>query len=190
MAKIPTREEALNLLTEYTKSESLIKHALSVEGVMRHYAKLYNEDIEFWGVVGLLHDLDYEKFPEQHCKKVVEILKSQDIDESIIHAVVSHGYGICADVAPEHKMEKVLYTTDELTGLVTAAALLRPSKSVMDLEYSSLWKKYKNPKFAAGVDRNIIERGCEMMDAELKDVINEVILAMREIADDIGLGME
>ena len=188
MGKIPSREEAYQLLTHYTKSESLIKHALSVEGVMRHYAKKLNEDVEYWGVVGLMHDLDYEQYPDQHCKKVVEILEENGIDEGIIKSIVSHGYGICSDVEPDHIMEKVLYTTDELTGLITAAALMRPSKSVMDLEYSSLWKKYKNAKFAAGVDRSIIEKGCQMWDADIKDVIEEVISAMRAIADDIGLG--
>lgn len=188
MNKVPTREEAYNLLTQYTKSDSLIKHALSVEGVMRYYSKKLNENEDYWGVVGLLHDLDYEMYPNEHCKKVVEILNEKNIDENIINAIVSHGYGICSDVEPQHIMEKILYTTDELTGLVTAAALMRPSKSVMDLEYSSLWKKYKNVKFAAGVDRSIIENGCKMWDADLKEVIEQVILAMREIADTIGLG--
>ncbi|MCL1996004.1 MAG: HDIG domain-containing protein [Defluviitaleaceae bacterium] len=188
MSKIPTREEAYQLLTQYTKSESLIKHALSVEGVMRHYAKKLNEDVEYWGAVALMHDLDYEQYPDQHCKKVVEILEEHGIDSGMIRSIVSHGYNICSDVEPTHIMEKVLYTIDELTGLVTAAALMRPSKSVMDLEYSSLWKKYKNVKFAAGVDRAIIEKGCQMWDADLKEVIEEVIVAMRGIADDIGLG--
>ena len=189
MSKIPTREEAYDLLTQYTKSESLIKHALSVEGVMIHYAKELGEDPHLWGIVGLLHDLDYEMYPDQHCKKVVEILEALDYDPVIIHAIVSHGYKICADVAPTHLMEKVLYTTDELTGLVTAASLMRPSKSVMDLTYSSLWKKYKNAKFAAGVDRKIIEDGCAMWGVELQPVIEEVITAMQGIADSIGLGM-
>lgn len=189
MGKIPTREEAYNLLTQYTKSESLIKHALSVEGVMVHFAKKYNEDEHKWGIVGLLHDLDYEMYPEQHCKKVVDILEEKEYDQSIIRGIVSHGYNICSDVKPEHIMEKVLYATDELTGLVTAASLLRPSKSVMDLTYSSLWKKYKNAKFAAGVDREIIKEGCNMLGMELQPVIEEVILAMQSISDSIGLGM-
>lgn len=190
MSKIPTREEAFELLSQYTKTESLIKHALSVEGVMRYFAEKHNEDVEKWGIIGLLHDLDYEMYPEQHCKKVVEILEEQDYDQSIIRGIVSHGYNICTDVEPEHFMEKVLYATDELTGLVTAASLLRPSKSVMDLEHSSLWKKYKNAKFAAGVDRKIIEDGCQMLNMELKFVIEEVIEAMKGISDSIGLGME
>jgi len=188
MGKIPTRDEAYLLLKEYMQNDALLKHALAVEGVMRHYAALYSEDIEFWGAVGLLHDLDYEKWPEQHCKKVVEILESHGIAESIIHAVVSHGYQICSDVAPEHKMEKVLYAIDELTGLINATAIMRPSKSVLDLEYKSVWKKYKTANFAAGVDRSVVERGCEMMGAELKDVIEEVIAGMKSVAVEIGLG--
>ena len=190
MGKIPTRDEALALYKEYNESDSLTKHALAVEGVMRHYAAKYGEDVEKWGVVGLLHDLDYEKFPDQHCAKSAEILRENDIDEEIIHAVVSHGYGICSDVAPEHIMEKVLYTTDELTGLINAAALMRPSKSVMDLAYKSVIKKYKTPTFAAGVDRSVIEKGCILLDTDLQSVIEEVILAMRSVADDIGLGMQ
>jgi len=190
MGKIPTRDEALALYKTYNESDSLTKHALAVEGVMRHYAEKYGEDVEKWGVVGLLHDLDYEQFPEQHCTKSAEILRENDIDEEIIHAVVSHGYGICSDVVPEHIMEKVLYTTDELTGLINAAALMRPSKSVMDLEYKSVIKKYKTPTFAAGVDRSVIEKGCVLLDTDLQSVIEEVILAMRKVADDIGLGMQ
>ena len=190
MGKIPTRDEALALYKTYNESDSLTKHALAVEGVMRHYAEKYGEDVEKWGVVGLLHDLDYEQFPDQHCTKSAEILRENGIDEEIIHAVVSHGYGICSDVAPEHIMEKVLYTTDELTGLINAAALMRPSKSVMDLEYKSVIKKYKTPTFAAGVDRSVIEKGCVLLDTDLQNVIEEVILAMRKVADDIGLGMQ
>ena len=181
MSKTPTREEAYGLLTKYTKSESLINHALAVEAVMRHYAEKLNEDIEYWGAIGLMHDLDYEQYPDMHCKKVVEILQQEGVDRAIIKSIVSHGYGICSDVEPTHVMEKVLYTIDELTGLVTAAALMRPSKSVADLEYSSLWKKYKNQKFAAGVDRSIIEAGCKMWNADLKEVIEEVIIAMRKM---------
>lgn len=187
MGKIPTRDEALEILKEYNDSEALINHGKAVEGVMRHYAAKLGEDVEYWGVVGLLHDLDYEKFPDQHCVKVVEILTQKGIDEKIIRAIASHGYEICADVKPEHIMEKVLYTIDELTGLINAAALMRPSKSVMDLEYKSLWKKYKTANFAAGVDRSIIERGCAMWDADLKEVIEETILGMRAVAHDIGL---
>jgi len=190
MGKIPTRDEAFALYKTYNESDSLTKHALAVEGVMRHYAEKLGEDIEKWGVVGLLHDLDYEQFPDQHCTKSAEILRENGIDEEIIHAVVSHGYGICSDISPEHIMEKVLYTTDELTGLINAAALMRPSKSVMDLEYKSVIKKYKTPTFAAGVDRSVIEKGCVLLDTDLQSVIEEVILAMRSVADDIGLGMQ
>jgi len=189
MGKIPTREEAFALLKSYNESDSLIKHALAVEGVMRHYAEKYGEDVEKWGMIGLIHDLDYEKFPDQHCVKVVEILRENDVDEDIIHAVASHGYGICSDVKPEHVMELVLYTTDELTGLITAAALMRPSKSVMDLEYKSVIKKYKTATFAAGVDRGIIEKGCELLGTDLQSVINDVILGMRGVATEIGMDM-
>ncbi|MCL2618553.1 MAG: HDIG domain-containing protein [Defluviitaleaceae bacterium] len=188
MPKIPARDEAFALLKSYNDSEALVKHALAVEGVMRHYAAKYGEDVEKWGVVGLLHDLDYEKFPEQHCAKSAEILREHDVDEEVVRAVVSHGYGICSDVKPEHIMEKVLYTTDELTGLINAAALMRPSKSVMDIEYKSVIKKYKTPSFAAGVDRSVIENGCVMLGTDLQSTIEEVILAMRSVAEDIGLG--
>jgi len=181
------REEAMQLLLEYNESEALIRHALAVEGVMRYFAKKLGEDPDKWGVIGLLHDLDYEKYPEQHCKKSAEILKARDIDPEIIRAVVSHGWGICSDVEPQHTMEKVLYAIDELTGLINATALMRPSKSVMDLEYKSLWKKYKSPAFAAGVDRSIIEKGAEMLGMELRDVIEETITGMRSVSSAIGL---
>ena len=187
MGKTPTREEAFTLLKKYNKSEALIKHALAVEAVMRHYAKKYNEDVEKWGVVGLLHDLDYEMFPDQHCVKSAEILRENGISEEIVNAVISHGYKICINVKPEHIMEKVLYTIDELTGLIAAAALMRPSRSVMDLEYKSVIKKYKSPAFAAGVDRSVIESGCEMLGLDLQSVIEEVILGMRSEAEAIGL---
>jgi len=185
---VPTREKAFELLKEYNESDALIKHALSVEGVMRRFARIYGEDEEKWGIIGLLHDIDYEKYPEEHCKKAVEILKAHDYPEEYIHAVVSHGYGLCSDVKPEHIMEKVMFTIDELTGLITAAALMRPSKSVMDLEYKSVNKKYKTPSFAAGVDRSVIAQGCEMLGKDLQHVIEETIQGMREVADEIGLG--
>lgn len=185
---VPTREEAFALLKEYNESDALIKHALAVEGVMRRFARNLDEDEEKWGVIGLLHDLDYEQYPDEHCKKVVELLQARDYPEEYIHAIVSHGYGLCSDVAPEHVMEKVLYTIDELTGLINAAALMRPSKSVMDLEYKSVNKKYKTPSFAAGVDRNVIAQGCEMLGKDLQYVTEETILGMREVADAIGLG--
>jgi putative nucleotidyltransferase with HDIG domain len=184
---IPTREEAFELLKEYNQSDALIKHALSVEGVMRRFARIYGEDEEKWGIVGLLHDIDYEKYPDEHCKKAVEILKGRGYPDEYIRAVESHGYGLCSDVKPESDMEKVLFAIDELTGLITAAALMRPSKSVMDLEYKSVNKKYKTPNFAAGVDRGIIEQGCEMLGKDLQYIIEESILGMREVAEDIGL---
>lgn len=182
-----TREEAWNLLTEYNQSDALLKHALMVEAVMRHFAKLEGEDEDLWGVVGLLHDLDYEKYPEEHCKKTAEIMREHGVDEFYIHATCSHGYGICCDVKPEHKMEKVLFATDELTGLINATCLMRPSRSVLDLELKSLKKKFKDKRFAAGVDREIIRRGCETLGMELDDVMRETIAGMQEHAEEIGL---
>jgi len=182
-----TREQAWELLNEYNKSDALIKHALTVEGVMRHFAKLFNEDEEKWGIIGLLHDLDYEMYPEEHCKKTEEIMKERGIDEEYIHAVCSHGWGICSDIEPELKMEKVLYTIDELSGLITAACLMRPSKSVLDIEVKSVKKKYKTRSFAAGVNREVIEKGCEMLSMTLDDVIGETIKGMQECAEEIGL---
>lgn len=187
MPKTLTREEAFTLLNEYTKTEHLIMHALSVEGVMRHFAALRGEDAEKWGNVGLLHDLDYDQFPEEHCQKVQEILREREIDEEIIHAVASHGYGLCCDIKPEAFMEKVLYTIDELTGLITACALMRPSKSVLDMEVKSVKKKMKTKGFAAGVNREVIRQGAEMMGWELSDVIEQTILGMRRVAPAIGL---
>jgi len=182
-----TREDAYKLLCEYNESQALINHGLAVEATMRHFAEVLGEDVEYWGHVGLLHDLDYEKYPEEHCKKVVEILEANGYDEKFIHAVVSHGYGLCADVAPELTMEKILYTIDELTGLINAAALMRPSKSVTDLEYKSLIKKYKDKRFAAGVNREVIEKGCVLLNWELKYAIEETIAAMRKVHETIGL---
>ncbi|MDR1531841.1 MAG: HDIG domain-containing protein [Clostridiales bacterium] len=188
MSVKPTREEALALFLKYNAGEPLLKHALSVEGVMRHFARKLGEDEEKWGVIGLLHDVDYERYPDEHCKKAESLLAEAGIPEEYIHGVVSHGYGICTEVAPEHIMEKVLYTIDELTGLITAAAIMRPSKSVMDLELKSVMKKYKAANFAAGVNREVIERGCAMLGMELQEVVTETILGMREVADAIGLG--
>ena len=182
-----TRDEAWQLLNEYNKSEALIKHGLTVEGVMRHFAVLYGEDAEKWGIIGLIHDLDYEMYPDQHCAKTAEIMREKGIDEDYIHAVCSHGWGICSDVEPTEKMEKVLYTIDELTGLITAACLMRPSKSVLDIEVKSVKKKFKTHSFAAGVNREVIEKGCEMLSLSLDDVIKETIEGMRECADAIGL---
>jgi predicted hydrolase (HD superfamily) len=185
--KIPTREETLDLLKKYNKTESLIKHALAVEGVMRYFARKRDEDEDKWGIIGLIHDLDYEQFPEQHCKKTEEILRENNWPEEYIRAVISHGWGICTEVKPESEMEKVLYTIDELTGLVVTSALVRPSKSVMDVKTKSVKKKWKDKRFAAGVDRSIIEKGAEMLGIELPDLINDTIMGMREVAEDIGL---
>ena len=186
-SNIPTREEALALLKQYNKNESLVKHALAVEGVMRYIARKRGEDEEKWGVVGLIHDLDYEQFPDQHCQKTEEILKENDWPEEYIRAVVSHGWGICTDVKPESDMEKVLYAIDELTGLVVTSALVRPSKSVMDMKAKSVKKKWKQKQFAAGVDRSIIEKGAEMLGVELSELITDTIMGMRDVADEIGL---
>ena len=183
----PTREDALQLLKEYNQNESLIKHALAVEGVMRHFARKRGEDEEKWGIVGIVHDLDYERFPEQHCRKTEEILRGRNWPEEYIRAVVSHGWGICSEVQPESDLEKVLYAVDELTGLVTTSALVRPSKSVLDMEASSVKKKWKDKRFAAGVDRSIIERGAAMLGMDLTVLITETILGMREVAENIGL---
>lgn len=185
--KIPTREEAFELLKKYNKSESLIKHALAVEGVMRYMARKRNEDEEKWGVIGLIHDLDYEQFPDQHCKKTEEILRENNWPEEYIRAVVSHGWGICVDVKPETELEKVLYAIDELTGLVVTTALVRPSKSVMDVKTKSVKKKWKDKRFAAGVDRSIIEKGAEMLEVELPDLITDTIAGMQQVAEEIGL---
>ena len=186
-SNVPTREGALNLLKEYNKNESLIKHALAVEGVMRYMARKRGEDEEKWGVIGLIHDLDYEQFPDQHCKKTEEILRQNDWPEEYIRAVISHGWGICTDVKPESEMEMVLYAIDELTGLVVTSALVRPSKSVMDMKAKSVKKKWKQKQFAAGVDRSIIERGAEMLDVELGELITDTIMGMRDVAEEIGL---
>ena len=183
----PTREDALQLLKEYNQNESLIRHAMAVEAVMRHFARNRGEDEEKWGIVGIVHDLDYEKFPEQHCRKSEEILRERKWPEEYIRAVVSHGWGICSEVKPESDMEKVLFAVDELTGLVTTSALVRPSKSVLDMEASSVKKKWKDKRFAAGVDRSIIEKGAAMLGMDLPALITETILGMREVAEDIGL---
>lgn len=183
----PTRQEAWGLLCEYTKTDALRKHALAVEAVMRHFAKKLGEDEEKWGVIGLLHDLDYEQYPEEHCVKVVEILKERDIDEDYIHSIVSHGWTLCSDVEPTHPMEKILFATDELTGLINAVAIMRPSKSLFDLKLKSVKKKYKTLNFAAGVNREIIEKGAEMTDYTVDELIVECIEAMKTVAEEIGL---
>jgi predicted hydrolase (HD superfamily) len=186
-SNIPTREQAFALLREYNQNESLIKHALAVEGVMRYFARKRGEDDEKWGIIGLIHDLDYERFPEEHCRKTEEILEKNSWPPEYIRAVVSHGWGICSDVEPQTELEKVLYAIDELTGLVVTTALVRPSKSVMDLKANSVKKKWKDKRFAAGVDRSIIEKGVEMLGMELTELITDTIMGMREVADEIGL---
>lgn len=190
MSDVPTRETALALLKEYNQTESLIKHAFAVEGVMRYMARKRGEDEEKWGVIGLIHDLDYEQFPEQHCKKTEEILNDRGWPEDYVRAVVSHGWGLCTDVEPQTDLEKTLYAIDELTGLVATSALVRPSKSVMDLTPKSVKKKWKDKRFAAGVDRSVIERGAEMLGVELAELINDTIMGMRDVADEIGLGAQ
>jgi putative nucleotidyltransferase with HDIG domain len=185
--KIPTREEALALLLKYNRSDSLLKHALAVEGVMRSVARKRGEDEDKWGIIGLIHDLDYEKFPDQHCTKTREILQEHNWPEEYIRAAVSHGWGICSDAEPQSVLEKTLYAIDELTGLVTASVLVRPSKSVMDLTVKSVKKKWKSPAFAAGVDRSIIEKGAEMLGVEVPELIEDTIKGMQEVAEAIGL---
>ncbi|WKY44832.1 HDIG domain-containing protein [Eubacteriaceae bacterium ES2] len=188
MAQEINKETALKLLKEYNETESLVNHGLAVSGVMRHFAELEGEDPDYWEVVGLLHDLDYEKYPQEHCVKVVEILNDNGFEASFINSVVSHGYGICSEVEPLHQMEKILYATDELTGLITACAYMRPSKSVNDLELKSVKKKFKTQSFAAGVNREIVSKGAEMAGYSLDDLMTQTILGMRKIADEIGLG--
>ena len=184
------REEAFEILKKYNKDEFHIRHALTVEGVMRYFAKELNEDVEYWGNIGLLHDVDFELYPEEHCKKCIELLRENNVDESIIHSICSHGYGLCSDVKPEHIMEKVLFATDELTGLIWAAAKMRPSKSVMDMELSSLKKKFKDKKFAAGCSRDVIIRGAEQLGWNLDTLLEKTILAMRKDEAKINEYME
>ena len=184
----PTRAEAFELLKKYNSNESLIRHALAVEAVMRHFAELMGEpDVEKWGIIGLVHDLDYEMYPDQHCQKVRDILTEEGWPEDYIRAIQSHGWGICSDVEPVERMEKVLYTIDELTGLITATALLRPSKSILDLEAKSVKKKWNQKSFAAGVNREIIEKGLELLGMERDYVIEETIKGMQKVAEEIGL---
>jgi predicted hydrolase (HD superfamily) len=186
-AEVPTREEAYRLLTEYNQNESLIKHALAVEGVMRYFARKRGEDEEQWGIIGLVHDLDYEQFPSEHCTKTEQILTERGWPEEYVRAVISHGWGICSDVEPQTDLEKVLYAVDELTGLVATTALVRPSKSVLDTPAKSVLKKWKDKRFAAGVDRSIIERGAQMLGVDLAELVTDTIMGMREVAERIGL---
>ena len=183
-------EEALEILKKYNKEEFHIRHALTVEGVMRYFAKELGEDEDYWGIVGLLHDIDFELYPEEHCKKCVELLKENNVEESIIKSICSHGYGICSDIKPEHIMEKILFATDELTGLIWAAAKMRPSKSVQDMELSSIKKKFKDKKFAAGCSRETIKQGAEMLGWELDELLEKTIIAMREDEEKIDKMME
>ena len=187
MSKIPTREDAFRLLTLYNQNDSLIRHALAVEAVMKHFATLFNEDIEKWGIIGLIHDLDYEKYPDQHCEMTEKILKEEGWPEDYIESVISHGWGICTNVEPKHQMEKVLFAIDELTGLITACVLVRPSRSLMDLELKSVKKKWKIPAFAAGANREIIEKGAQMLGMELDFIIRETIKGMRKVAENLKL---
>ena len=186
------RDEAWKLLKEYNKDKFHIKHALTVEGVMRYFAEKlgYEEEKEFWGIVGLLHDLDFEKYPNEHCIKSQEIMRKNNVDEKIIHATASHGYNLTVDIKPEHEMEKILYATDELTGLIGAVAIMRPSKSLQDLELKSVKKKFKNEKFAAGCSREVITKGAEMLGWDLDKLIEQTILAMRVDEDKINKVME
>jgi putative nucleotidyltransferase with HDIG domain len=184
----PTREQAYGLLTKYNKSDSLIMHALAVEAVMLHFADILGEpEKDKWSIIGLLHDVDYEMYPEQHCLKAREILRQHDWPEDYIHAIESHGWGICCNVEPIHRMEKILFTIDELTGLVAATVLVRPSKSILDLELKSVKKKWKQKSFAAGVNREVIEQGAKMLDLELDYIIRETIKGMQNTAESIGL---
>ena len=176
-----TREAAWDLLTEYNKEEFHLTHAKTMEGVMRYFANElgYGEDADYWAMVGLLHDLDFELYPDDHCVKSQEIMREHGIDESFIKSTASHGYGLCVDIKPEDEMEKILFATDELTGLIGAVALMRPSKSVQDLELKSVKKKYKSPSFAAGCSREVIAQGAEMLGWDLDELISRTILAMR-----------
>ena len=179
------RKEAIELLKKYNKEEFHIRHAYTVESVMRYFAKEKGYDEDFWGLVGLLHDVDFEQYPDKHCQKAPELLKEIGADSEMIHAICSHGYGICSDVKPEHEMEKILYAIDELTGLIWAATKMRPSKSTRDMEVSSLKKKFKDKKFAAGCSRETIKQGAEQLGWELDELFEKTILAMRDYEDEI-----
>lgn len=179
------REEAVKLLKKYNNEEFHIRHAVTVEQVMKYFAKENGEDEEFWGLVGLLHDVDYEKYPDEHCKKAPELLAEIDATPEMVHAICSHAYGSCSDVEPESEMEKILFAVDELTGLIWAAAKMRPSQSTKDMEVSSLKKKFKDKKFAAGCSRETISKGAEQLGWELNDLFEKTILAMRESEDKI-----
>ena len=187
MSQRPDREKAWRILTENVPNQNLQRHALAVEAVMRHIAKKRGQDEEMWGVIGLVHDVDYERYPEEHCARAPEILRGHGWPEEYIRAVVAHGWGICSDVEPRTDLEKTLYAVDELTGLVTAAALVRPSKSVLDLPAKSVRKKWKDKAFAAGVNRAVIEKGAEMLGVDLAELIADTIEGMASVAEEIGL---
>jgi predicted hydrolase (HD superfamily) len=184
---VPTHEQALTLLKKYNKSDSLLKHAFAVEGVMKYLARKSGEDEEKWGIIGLIHDLDYEMYPEQHCLMTEKILKENMWPEEYIRAVLSHGWELASDVEPVSKLEKTIYAVDELTGLVATSALVRPSKSVLDMEARSVRKKWNDKRFAAGVNRSVIEKGAAMLGVSLDELINDCIMGMREVAEEIGL---
>jgi putative nucleotidyltransferase with HDIG domain len=184
---IPTRKEALEVFRSYNKSASLYKHALSVEAVMRFMARKHGEDEEKWGIIGLIHDLDYEMYPDQHCTMTEKILKEEGWPEEYVRAVISHGYGICSDTEPQSLLEKTLFAIDELTGLVTTSALVRPTRSVLDMEAKSVRKKWTDKRFAAGVDRSVIEKGAAMLGVDLNELITDTIMGMREVAEYIGV---
>lgn len=183
----PTREDAWNLLKKYTQKEGLIRHALAVESVMAHFAGIFKEDPEKWKVIGLVHDLDYEMYPDQHCIKCIELFEAHNWPADYIRAVISHGWGICTDIKPETNLEKTLYAIDELTGLVASSALVRPSKSILDIKAKSVKSKFKDKGFAAGVDREVIKKGAAFLDMELSELITQVILGMQPVAEEIGL---
>ena len=187
-----SREEAFELLKQYNKEPFHIQHALTVEGVMRWYAGElgYGEEADYWAITGLLHDIDFERYPEEHCQKAPELLKEGGVGEDMIHSICSHGYGICSEIEPQHEMEKVMFAADELTGLIGAAALMRPSKSVMDMEVSSIKKKFKDKRFAAGCSRDVIRQGAERLGWELNDLFEKTILAMRSCEESINKEME
>jgi predicted hydrolase (HD superfamily) len=185
--KVPNRQDALGLLHKYNETDSLRKHAYAVEGVMRYIARKRGQDEEKWGVIGLIHDLDYEKYPSEHCSKTRDLLREQGWPEEYIRAAVSHGWGICSDVEPQSDLEKVLYTIDELTGLVVTTALIRPSRSVMDVTVKSIKNKWKDRRFAAGVNREVIEKGAQRLGVPLEELIDDTIKGMQEVAETIGL---
>ena len=192
MENAVTRKEAMELLQAYNKEPFHILHGLTVEGVMKWYAKElgYEDEVDYWGNVGLLHDIDFELYPEEHCIKAPELLKAANVSDDMIYSICSHGYGICVDLEPKHTMEKVLFATDELTGLIGAAARMRPSKSVMDMEVSSLKKKFKDKKFAAGCSRDVIKDGAAMLGWELDALLDKTIMAMRSCEEEIQQEME